>query len=348
MGGQPKQLTSTENKTENLNKTEDRSETSNLLQNAFQNAFGLNAGTAYRGPLEAQAPLFSDLWSRTGNAVATAQANPFSPQNFVAQSGGDATTGVNMLRNLMMSGTIGQGAQDVINMGQATARGDFLNPDTNPFLRATADAAVGRAREGLLEQALPVISDQAIAQGAYGGARQDLSQERAVRDFGRSALDATTGLYGQNYQAERGRQMQAPVVLGQGYDLASAAGKGMLGLDEIVRGQEQLRIDDALARFNANNPFRGLMEAMGLLTAGGFASTGQQGVTGNFGTSGGQTLGESSMHGTTVGTGTSTGTKVSDNPAYEDPFTRALKMALGGASTVAGLGGRGGFNLWGR
>lgn len=347
MGGQPKQLKSEETKTENLNKTEDRSETSNLLQNAFQNAFGLSSGTGFRGPLEAQAPLFSDLWSRTGNAMATMQANPFSPQNFVPQAGGDANTGVNMLRNLLTGGTIGQGAQDVINMGQATARGDYLDPNKNPFLRATADAAVGRVREGLLESALPQIKDAAIASGAYGGARQDLSEERAVRDFSRSALDASNNLYEQNYQAERGRQMQAPAVLGQGYDLASAAGKGMLSLDEIVRGQEQLRIDDALARFNANNPFRGLMEAAGLLTAGGFGSTGQTGITSNLGTSGGQTLGQSSMHGTTVGQGTSSGTKVMDNPNYEDPFTRMLKMALGGASMVAGAGGKGGFNLWG-
>lgn len=343
MGGQPKQLT--ENKTEDINKTESRDETSTLLQNAFNNAFGTQSGTAFRGPLEAQQPIWNSLWQNTGTAMAQKLANPFSPQTFVPQTTSWGNQGVDMLGRLINSGMIGRGAEDVINLGQRTAQGAFLDPATNPFLKATADAAVGRVREGLLEKALPQIKDAAIAGGAYGGARQDLSEEGAVRDFGRSALDSTTALYGQNYAQERDRQMQAGQVLGQGYDLASAGGRAALSLDEILRGQEGLRIEDAAARYASTDPFRGLMDVAQLLSAGGFANTGQTGTTSNFGTSGGQTMGTNQMTGTTQGTVQSTGTK--DNPVYEDPITRMLKMALGGAAGIAGLGGMGGFNLWG-
>jgi hypothetical protein len=345
---QPKQIESTENKTENLNRTTDQTELSNMLNQAYNSAFGSQTGMTVRGPLEAQQPLFQNLWNTAGNAMQTVQANPFSPQNFIAQSGGDATVGVNALRTLLNSGSIGQGAQDVINMGQATARGDYLRPETNPFLQSNVDTAIGRVREGLLERALPQISDAAIAGGAYGGARQDLSQENAVRDFGRTAAETASQMYGQNYAAERDRQMQAGNVLSQGYDLASAQGRGLLSLDDIVRSQQQLAIDDAAARYQANDPFRGLTELAGLLTAGGFGQTGQTGQTANFGTSGGLTQGSTAMHSDVVGTGTSQTNKTMDNPAYEDPFTRMLKLALGGASSIAALGGKGGFNLWGR
>lgn len=73
-----------------------------------------------------------------------------------------------------------------------TISGDYLNPESNPYLAKTADVIsgkIGRAVDSRFESA-----------GRYGsGAHQDV----LATDIG-NALDS---LYGANYSAERGRQL---------------------------------------------------------------------------------------------------------------------------------------------
>lgn len=262
-------------------------------------------------------PYWRNLWNQGHIAQSLTTNNPFM---------GDARAGPTDYgyRGLdTMEGILpflGEGAPELMNFAQSTLRGDYLHPDSNPFLRATADAAVGRAREGLLNQALPAISDQAIAQGAYGGARQDLSQERATQDFGRSALDAVTALYGNNYAQERNRQFQAPALIGQAQQMAAQPAQALMGMNEILQGFNQIPLDNARARYDSQMqaPWYGLGEMANLLSAGGYGNT----------------------------TGQGTGTKVAPNPNYEDPFTQYLKMGLGALGAGAAIGGKGGFNLW--
>lgn len=278
--------------------------------------------TTQQTQTQAPSPIAEDYWKdllqKTETAFNRTNTNPFQG-DFIAQPTQYATQGVDYLRSILPS--LGQGAQDVIDLGQKTAQGYFLSPDSNPFIKAAADAAVGRVNEGLMQTALPAITDQAIAQGAYGGARQDLSQERAVRDFSRSALDATTGMYAQNYAMERGYQQQAPQMLGAGYELLATPGNAMLSLDEIQRGQQQLALDNALAQFREQQGsyWSGIPEQANILS-----------MLNNFGTS------------------STSGTTTQPNPNYESPFMSAMKMALGGAGAIGTLGGSTGFGLWGK
>lgn len=270
------------------------------------------------GPTDEQQPYYSDLWSKVSQAFKNAwgySGDYIATPTSWGQQGIDAWA-----RAIPM---MGQGAQDFINMAQATARGDFLDPKSNPFLASAAQAMIRPVQQTLTEKALPNVKDAAIAAGAYGGARQDVQENQALRDFDTAALDSTSRLYASNYEAERQRQMMAGQLLAQGYDLAAMPGQFMLGIDEAQRGLNQLSINNTLAKMY--NPFTLANQAGGLFGLGGF---GKQSGTSSGGVSGTENVRKT-------------------NPNYEDPFTKALKIAIGGASAVATGGGNQGFGFWG-
>jgi hypothetical protein len=93
-------------------------------------------------------------------------------------------------------------------------------------------------------------------------------------------------------------------------DLLNLPGMQRLQADEARRGLNQIGIDNKMKA-----PWYGLGEAANLAATGGF--------------------------------GTSSGTQTAPNPNYVDPFTQVLQTALGAGSMVAGMGGAGGFGLWG-
>jgi len=75
-----------------------------------------------------------------------------------------------------------------------TVRGEYLRPESNPYLQGVLDIGAGRIRQ----------SADSLFSGAgrYGsGAHQGV--------LGRNIGDFSTGLLNQNYQAERGRQFSA-------------------------------------------------------------------------------------------------------------------------------------------
>lgn len=268
-------------------------------------------------PWKPAQPHFLDLYTKASEALGQTNKNPFMG-DFIAQPGANAAMGLDQLTKNATSGLVGTGAADFLNMGAATARGDFLRPETNPFISSTVNAAIRPMQENFTSTVLPNITDRAIAEGAYGGARQDVSQERAAQDLNRTIGDISSNIFMQNYMSERGNQMNAGNVLGQGYDLANAPGQQLLSLDEIGRNNAQLGIDNTHQKFMEQKtaPWYGLGEMAQLLSQGGFST-----VTGN-----------SRM----------------TNPNYQDPFTSLLKGIIGGGSAIAGMGGSGGFGLWGR
>ena len=127
-----------------------------------------------------------------------------------------------------------------------TARGDFLSPDSNPFLQAIFD-----------EQIAPSIQRNVNAQflgtGRFGSPTN-------VATLGRELGGAANQFFGGNFLQERQRQLQAAGSLGQlGLQtsqglpgLASGAaqgGLGLLGLGTAQQQQEQDEINAQRERF---------------------------------------------------------------------------------------------------
>lgn len=279
--------------------------------------------TATSAPLAEQSPFYNQLWNAASTAFQNTNNNPFTG-NFVAPPTPYGQQGINLLAGgLPIATNIGtQGAQSAYDLGLKTMQGGFLNAENNPYLQSAMAAAIRPVQESLTQQALPQISDASIAGGAYGGARQDLSQERALNAFTRNALDTTGQMAAQNYQFERGMQQNAPQFLNQAYTMASGPGQYALATDAAARDQQNLMLQNELLKFQQGQsaPWAGVPQLAAALGAGGF--------------------------GTKTGTGTSSTMGQYENPNYEDPFTTALKLGLGAAGVAATAGGSSGFKLW--
>lgn len=91
----------------------------------------------------------------------------------------------------------------------STARGDFLNPESNPYLKSTYDAAARPMVENYRAAVAPGVDAGATAAGRYGSGAWNNEHARKEDGLARGLGDLSTSIYGGNYQAERGRQMQA-------------------------------------------------------------------------------------------------------------------------------------------
>lgn len=94
----------------------------------------------------------------------------------------------------------------------STMSGDFLG--TNPFLDATFAKAARPVTQQFTDVALPGIASMFSAAGRYGSGAQQDAVTNASDVLGRTLGDLATGIYGQNYQFERGLQQQASQQLG--------------------------------------------------------------------------------------------------------------------------------------
>lgn len=127
---------------------------------------------------------------------------------------------------------------------QRTVQGDYLDPNTNPFLAQNFNTMAGRVRENI---------GQNFGGHSFGGTAHD-------EMLARSLSEAGANMYGRNYELERGRQQQAafgaPAYAAQDYgDINRQFGYGALGRE---LGTQQLA--DATARFNweQEQPFANL------------------------------------------------------------------------------------------
>lgn len=225
-------------------------------------------------PWDAAKPFFNEMYARAVDAMRKTNKNPFTG-DFIAEDNGQVQQGLDMLQNNVTSGTVGQGSKDFLDMAQATARGDYLSPDSNPFIKQTAEAAMRPITENLMQKALPGVRDASIAQGAYGGSRQDLQENQAITNWQRDASDATSRIYASNYAQERQNQMASGDLLAQGYDLARAPGLELMRIGDTQRAENQRTLDNTYQKFleQKQAPWYGLGELSQILTAGGFRTT---------------------------------------------------------------------------
>jgi len=215
-------------------------------------------------------------WAPTGAAMQNVynRANEYYTQNRVAQPyGNDRFVGLSPQQNqaFQLAEARALGGNPAVqaagqNLAQ-TASGDFLN--SNPYLDGMYDRAASAVTRNFREGVMPGIDAKFAGSGRYGGGLQAATRDSAMDQLGRSLEGMATNMYGQNYQQERARQMQAaglaPMIAGEDYkDIAMLEGVGenvrglagqMLGSD-MQRFQElqqvpQDRLDDYIRRVSA-------------------------------------------------------------------------------------------------
>ena len=146
---------------------------------------------------------------------------------------------------------------------QQTLGGDFLN--NNPYLDATYNQAAGKVRSSL--------DSQFNAAGRLGTGGVNGAHEAAMGD---ALANLGTQIYGQNYQQERGRQMQAAQLAPglAGLDFNNIAALSQVGQTREQQAGSQLQ--DQINRFNfeQQEPNQRLRDYMATVAGGSFGSQG--------------------------------------------------------------------------
>jgi hypothetical protein len=177
--------------------------------------------------------------------------------NRVAPFSEDTLAGMDMARNAANYN------QPLFDQAQGelskTMSGAYLSPDSNPYLRGTYDAAAGRMADAYKTGTAAQTNAAAGFGGAFGGSAQSELQGQQNRAFGDSLGQLGLGLYGQNFQAERGRQLGAaqfaPTFAGarQAFDFGNANALNSIGQQQQALGQNYLNAD--FAQFQDANAY---------------------------------------------------------------------------------------------
>ena len=137
---------------------------------------------------------------------------------------------------------------------QKTLSGDYLSPESNPWLSGMYDAASRGMTRNFQETVMPTLHTRF---GAAGRTQQDRGQNAQTAAMGRAQGELATGLedlsanlYGRAYGAERTRMGQAaqmaPAMAASDY-----ADSSMLrGIGQERQAQSQRYLDDLVNRFD--------------------------------------------------------------------------------------------------
>jgi len=165
---------------------------------------------------------------------------------------------------------VGQGAP-VVSLGQHTLAGDYLKYDSNPYLKPAIENSLVPVTEKFTQEILPSIRSQAIAHGAYGGARHGIAEGIAAGKYADAATRIANQIAFDNYNRERINQQNAPALISQGRALNLQPTEILNTVGAQRRQWAQDALDEAAAKFQAEQlaPWTGLGEYMSILGAGG-------------------------------------------------------------------------------
>lgn len=128
-----------------------------------------------------------------------------------------------------------------------TLGGGYLN--SNPYLSAMIDQASGDVTRNYNNVIRPQQDSLMARSGSFGNAGVQSTINEQARGLGDTLANISTTIRGQDYSAERGRQLSAlglaPSIANQDYVDANA----LFGAGQSFQGQEQANLSDQYRRF---------------------------------------------------------------------------------------------------
>lgn len=155
----------------------------------------------------------------------------------------------NSLLKSQAQGPLQQTADTSLQGLRFLTSGAALDPNTNPALRGTIDAAVRPLTEQFQRSILPSIRDDAILTGGYGSNRQEINTRLASEDYGRQVADTSSTIAYQGYNTgidAMGRALAFSPSVMQG---AQLPGQTISAIGAQERGMDQALIQDEMTRF---------------------------------------------------------------------------------------------------
>lgn len=222
---------------------------------------GSKETTQTNEPNDMQKPYYSTLYSAADKAFQNSQnlGNQYVGPNATQKTANQQVVD--------LAPSLSQGSTQLRDLALSQIAGDWLSPDTNPYIAQVANAALEPVQQQFTANKLG-IEDRAIAQGAYGGTRQDLQQLRALEDYTKQAGNITSGIYANNYANERGIQQNSGGLLDAANALALAGPTALAGAGAQQQGWDQ----GALSGEAASN-WAGIQELANVLASGGFGKS---------------------------------------------------------------------------
>lgn len=263
---------------------------------------GTQTQTQKSEPWDAQQPYLKDIFSQ-----AQSQYNSSNPQYYPGSTMANqsaATTGGQ--QGALAAAGNGQGlVNNATGVANATLNGDYLSPDSNPFLKATFDKAAGDVARVYQTATAPGTDAAAISAGRYNPAGAlGFARESNQRNLGDNLNNLATSIYGGNYQNERQNQLATANNAGNIYNssLMPSQTQMAIGGQQDQRSQDVLNADIQRFNYDQNLPAAKLGQY-------------QQLVQGNYG-----------------------GTSTTQTPIYSNPFGQVLGTGLGVAGLLKGKG----------
>lgn len=125
--------------------------------------------------------------------------NPATPYT------GQLSAGMTDTQNNAMSGLAGLAGTSALT---GTINGDYLNPDSNPYLTQYYDQAADKVRSSLAD-ANDYINGQFNTRGLYNSSARQESLQKQADNAGDTLANLATNIYGGAYNQERQNQINA-------------------------------------------------------------------------------------------------------------------------------------------
>ena len=217
------------------------------------------------------------------------------------------TTALGQVADIAMQGD--PLAASATGMLSNTLQGNYLSPQSNPYLQATYQAAAQPVMNNYLNAVYPSLRSSAAQAGQFGSSSDALMQGQAGYNLGQTLQSLGTGIYGQNYQAERANQMkaalEAPAISAEAFTYPQA----LMGAGTSIQQQQQQQLSDMVRQWTqqANYPQTQLQNYVagiaGLPISGGTTASQTTGLNPYYVSPGNQFLGTaSSLGGLGLGT----------------------------------------------
>ena len=219
--------------------------------------------TSTSAPWEQQQPYLLQGFQEAQNLLG--QGGPsYFPDSTVAPMGNITRQALNQVRRTAQAGTPVPGA--ATDQLTQTLQGDYLN--SNPYLDAMYNQAANRVTEHYQEAVAPQIAGNFGLSGRTGSNMAFANaMQNSRQDLGDSLAQMAGNIYGQNYQQERGRQMQAAGMAPSIAPLSYYDQSQLLNVGETYDQQAQREIGDQFNRymFEQERPYDNLGRYMGYL-----------------------------------------------------------------------------------
>lgn len=128
-------------------------------------------------------------------------------------------------------------------LGMGTLRGDYLYPQSNPFLQQNVLSGMRDIADVYRYSTAPTTQAEAIRAGVFGGSAQNQNRILQQYGLGQTLNNFANQMYGGNYQQERNRQMQQQEGVGRMIQQQFLAPQELAKMGQAIQQQKQNVLD---------------------------------------------------------------------------------------------------------